>query len=101
MFGYGNGDAYVSVVLPEDGAYTVLVSAVFGTEGDYVIRLNGRVPPSVPYPALELGVPLAVTVENNPAPQFFTFDASTCANNKPLFVTTAAEHLPNARVWAA
>ncbi len=79
VYGFGNGDAYASVVLPEDGTYTVLVSAAFGTEGDYVIRLNGRIPPSNPYPELLLGVPVAVAVENNPQPQFFTFVASTCA----------------------
>jgi hypothetical protein len=91
VFGYGNGDAYASAVLPEDGTYTVLVSAVFGTEGDYVIRMNGRVPPSVPYPTLELGVPLAVTVENNPAPQFFTFDASTCATTLSVINNSQGE----------
>jgi hypothetical protein len=78
VFGFGNGDAYASAVLPEDGTYTVLISAVFGTEGGYVVRLNGRLPPAAPYPSLQLGVPQAVVVENNPAPQFFTFEASIC-----------------------
>lgn len=91
VFGFGNGDAYASAVLPESGSYTVLVSAVFGTEGDYVIRLNGRVPPITPFPLLALGVAQRVEVNNNPPAQFFTFDAAACPTTLSVINNTQGE----------
>ena len=69
-------NAHLAHVLPQNGTYTLEVRAEEGA-GNFMLRLQGRAEPV----ALEMayGVAVEVDVPQNAPPQFFTFEARTCA----------------------
>lgn len=69
-------DALLARFLPQTGAYSVRVSGVGGTVGDYVLRLHGR--GIVTRTPLVFDQAVPVDVPQNAAPQYFTFTAGDC-----------------------
>lgn len=83
-------DAHLSAFLPQPGMYTIVVSGLDGTVGDYVLRLHGRtVMPSTP---LQLGVALDVNIVQNAQPQYFTFEVGDCTTT--LIITNLFDGEP-------
>ncbi len=80
----GTTDARISLRLPENGVFRILVNSVTGTSGDFLLRLNGQTPP----PATELtDAPQDASITPD-IPQFFSFGASS-TEIITLNVTTA------------
>jgi len=75
-FGPARQDATLALFLPQTGVYMLLVSAEGGTNGQFLLTLQGRGPVSAT--PLAYGVGLDVAVPLDPAPQYFTFDAQDC-----------------------
>ncbi len=83
-------DATLGLFLPQTGTYTLLVSAENGTNGQFLLTLQGRGP--VIATPLIYGEGREVTVPLNPQPQYFTFETQDC----PTIFTVAnlSEGLP-------
>jgi hypothetical protein len=76
-------EASLSLLLPQTGIYSLLVSGVQPTTGDFVLKLQGR--GAVAATPLVYGQSVDVTVPPNPQPQYFSFDAQSC----PTVLTVA------------
>lgn len=68
--------AQITMFLPQSGIYSLHVSGVNGTTGDFILRLQGRTTATMT--PLVYGQPVAVNVPINPTPQSYTFTAQTC-----------------------
>ncbi|HLV37199.1 MAG TPA: SH3 domain-containing protein, partial [Spirillospora sp.] len=80
----GTTDARVTLSLPQDGIYTVLVSSVSGVNGDFLLRLSGQ----QPVPATGLSdAPLDVSIAPGQPPQIFSFEANPAA---PITLTVSS-----------
>lgn len=66
-------DARVTITLPANGIYTVLISSVNGTLGDYLIRLNGQA--AVQTEPIQSDTPVDTTVNPDQGALFFQFEA--------------------------
>ncbi|HVO72372.1 MAG TPA: hypothetical protein VMT24_20125 [Aggregatilineaceae bacterium] len=75
-FGEDNLAASLSLLLPQTGIYSLLVSGENGTTGDFVLKLQGR--GAVAATPLVYGQNVDVSVPQNPQPQYFSFDAQDC-----------------------
>lgn len=79
--------AQIALFLPQTGTYTLTVT---GTPGTFVLRLSGRGP--VAATPLVADQPVPVTIAENAAPQFYSFDAQECPTT--LHVVNLAEGQP-------
>ncbi len=69
-------DAHIARVLPQDGAYAVMLGGVDGTVGDFLLTLEGHaLQTTTPLP---FGVPTPVTLAPETPSQLFTFTAESC-----------------------
>jgi hypothetical protein len=75
-FGEDSLEASLSLLLPQTGIYSLLVSGEQGTTGDFVLKLQGR--GAVTATPLVYGQAVDVSVPQNPQPQYFSFDAQGC-----------------------
>lgn len=72
----GSTDARISYVLPQTGAYTILVSSVTGAPGQYLLRLTSQAPP---VGQALTDAPALVDIIAGPQAQVFTFNADPAA----------------------
>ncbi len=72
----GSQDATLALFLPQTGVYTLLVSAEGGTNGQFLLILQGR-SPIIAAPLL-YGQGRDVSVPQNPPPQYYIFDTEDC-----------------------
>ncbi len=82
--------AHVAQFLPQAGSYALVVSAVGGTTGDFMLRLHGRAP--VVDTPLQYGVPVEVDIPQDAPSRYYSFEAESCATT--LTVTNLAEGEP-------
>jgi uncharacterized protein YraI len=74
----GSPNARVEVLLPANGVYTILVSSLGSTPGQFLIRLNGQqVPASFPL----TNAPATVGINGQTSAQSFTFIADPGASS--------------------
>jgi hypothetical protein len=84
--------AFLTTILPDAGLYVLRVSGENNTAGDYLLTVLGRA--AVTAAPLIYGQPVAVTVTQGAAPQFFTFEAEDCPTT--LVVSDPSEGQPHA-----
>ncbi|HVO72373.1 MAG TPA: hypothetical protein VMT24_20130 [Aggregatilineaceae bacterium] len=82
--------AYLSVFLPDAGAYLVRLSGENGTTGDFLLTLVGR--SATTATPLVYGQAVDVTVAQNAPPQFFSFETEDCPTT--LVVTNPGQGEP-------
>lgn len=75
-FAVESHEATLALFLPQTGVYTLLVSAENGTNGQFLLTLQGRGPVNA-IPLL-YGQGLDVAVPLNPQPQYFVFETADC-----------------------
>jgi len=68
-------DAFVSFVLPQTGSYLLMIEGG-GSQGGYVLQLNGR--PPVQAEPLAYDAPVRAEIPASPPPQYWTFTAGNC-----------------------
>jgi hypothetical protein len=66
-------DAAFSILLEESGTYTLIVVAEDGTEGEYLLQLNGR--PQADNAPLSLGQTVTINLDRASTVQYFLFVA--------------------------
>ena len=76
-------DATLALFLPQTGVYLLLVSAENGTNGQFLLTLDGRSMVSATPLVYEVGVEVAVP--QHPQPQYFTLETLDC----PTVLTVA------------
>jgi hypothetical protein len=74
-------DAHIALFLPQIGIYTLMISGANGSTGDFLLVINGRNP--VSRTPLTHGRQVSVTIPQNAASQYFSFEASLC----PMILT--------------
>ncbi|MEW6580796.1 MAG: hypothetical protein AB1435_16600 [Chloroflexota bacterium] len=75
-FAVESQDATLALFLPQTGVYMLLVSAESGTNGQFLLTLQGR--GMVVATPLVYGQGLDVVVPLNPQPQYFVFETEDC-----------------------
>mgnify|MGYP000359705787 CR=1 FL=1 len=75
-FAVESDNAALALFLPQTGVYTLLVSAENGTNGQFVLALQGRGPVNATPLLYNQG--LDVVVPLNPQPQYFAFETADC-----------------------
>ncbi len=75
-FAIESQNAALALFLPQTGVYTLLVSAENGTNGQFMLTLQGRGPVIVTPLLYNQG--LDVVVPLNPQPQYFSFETADC-----------------------
>ncbi len=77
-------DARISLSLPQNGIYTILVNSVSGVMGDFLVRLNGQAAAQ----GTALGDPASTTTLTNGMQRVFSFDADPEA---PVTLSVSSE----------
>ncbi len=80
--------AYLSVFLPESGAYLLRISGENESRGDFLLMLLGRSAAALP---LAYGLPLDVILPTDAEAQYFTFETTAC----PTTVVITDLNLPS------
>jgi len=75
-FAVESQNAMLALFLPQTGIYTLLVSAENGTNGQFVLTLQGR--GAIVATPLLYGQGLDVYVPQDPPPQYFAFETEDC-----------------------
>ena len=83
-------EAFFSRFLEQSGSYSLRISGVNDTTGDFILKVFGR--SAVTPTELVYGQSLDVTIPADPSPQYFSFEAQDCPT--VLTVTNLSDGLP-------